>query len=324
MWFISAVMWMDFLKILIGFVMLIGGAEVLVRGAAAIALRLGISALVVGLTIVAFGTSSPELVVSTMAAVKGQSDIALGTVVGSNICNILLILGVAGLIWPLSVHKQVLKFDVPFMCVVSLALAGMLLTGSISRVLGALLVLGVIGYTIFTIKTNHTVGEGSDDEVDVDIPEVPTNTWLLVLFIVLGPILLSLGSKVLLDGAVNLATGFGVSQGVIGLTLVAVGGSLPELATAVAAAYRKEGDIVVGNIVGSNIFNLLGVIGVAATIAPIGVVQSVLSLHIFVMVAFTLVLFAMTYDYDGKAQLSRVEGVALFSAYAAYSAYVIF
>ena len=259
---------MDFIKIVIGFFMLIGGAELLVRGAAAIALRLGISALVVGLTIVAFGTSSPELVVSAMAAVKGQSDIALGTVVGSNICNILLILGLSGLIWPLNVHKQVLKLDVPLMCIISVALAAILWTGEISRVFGGLLLFCVITYTWWTIRAGQS-GETMQEEVDVDVPETPVRTWLLVVFIVSGPIMLSLGAKVLLDGAVNVATGLGVSEAVIGLTLVAVGGSLPELATAVAAAYRKEGDMVVGNIVGSNIFNILSVLGFAALATPI-------------------------------------------------------
>ena len=313
-------MTMDLVKVLIGFVMLIGGAELLVRGAAAIALRLGISALVVGLTIVAFGTSSPELVVSAMAAVKGQSAIALGTVVGSNICNILLILGISGLVWPLAVHKQVMRVDVPVMCGVSVILALMLLTGEISRLFGGLLFLGVVIYTIVTIRTEHTTGEDQEEaeaDIDVDIPEVPKNTALLVFFIITGPLLLSFGSKVLLDGAVSLATGWGISNAVIGLTLVAVGGSLPELATAVSAALRKEGDIVVGNIIGSNIFNILSVLGVAALATPIpfGEAGGVSWIDIGVMLVTTFVcaLFMRT-----GYRLSRIECGLMLAGYIGY------
>ncbi|MFT5497486.1 MAG: cation:H+ antiporter, partial [Kiritimatiellia bacterium] len=224
----------DLLYLASGMVLLIAGAEFLVRGAAAIALKLGISALVVGLTIVAFGTSSPELVVSAKAAWNGDSDIALGTVIGSNICNILLILGISCLIRPIHIHRQVLKVDLPIMIVVSVALALILLTGGISRIFGALLFLGVISYTIFTLKMSKKTAladEGISEDDIADIPEVPTKTWLLILFIVIGPLMLSYGSDLMLKGAVSIASRFGVSNAVIALTIVALGGSLPELAT---------------------------------------------------------------------------------------------
>ncbi|MFP6905318.1 MAG: calcium/sodium antiporter [Verrucomicrobiota bacterium] len=316
----------DLLNLFGGMVLLIAGAEFLLRGAAALAIKLGISALVIGLTIVAFGTSSPELVISARAAWNGESDIALGTVIGSNICNILLILGIACLIRPITIHRQVMKLDLPVMIGVSVALALILLSGGISRLFGILLFLGVIGYTVCTLKISRKMAredEGIREEDIVDIPELPAGILLLVLFIILGPILLGIGSDLMLRGAISIAERLGISNAVIALTIVAVGGSLPELATAVAASVRDKADIVVGNVVGSNIFNILSVLGVAAIVQPLVFAQGPdsvgwMDVGVMLVVAFLCLLFMRS-----GFVLKRWEGLLMLAGYAGYIVYLI-
>jgi cation:H+ antiporter len=316
----------DLLNLIGGMVLLIAGAEFLLRGATALAIKLGISTLVIGLTIVAFGTSSPELVIGARAAWNGESDIALGTVIGSNICNILLILGIACLIRPIIIHRQVMKLDLPVMIGVSVALALILLSGGISRLFGILLFLGVIGYTACTLKISRKMtrqDEGIREEDIVDIPEVPAGILLLVLFIILGPLLLGIGSDLMLKGAISIAERLGVSNAVIALTIVAVGGSLPELATAVAASVRDKADIVVGNIVGSNIFNILSVLGVAAIVQPLAFAQNPdsvgwLDVGVMLVVAFSCLLFMRS-----GFILKRWEGLLMLAGYAGYILYLV-
>jgi len=281
------------------------------------ALRLGITPLVVGLTIVAFGTSSPELFVSTKASLLGQGSLALGTVVGSNICNILLILGVGCLIRPIKIHLQVLRVDLPIMVAASLLLAVMLWTGELTRVYGIGLIGAVLLYTGFTIRLSKRDAGKKDAEAFVpegDKSEGPA-LWLVVLMVG-GAILLVVGTDMILSGAVDLATRLGVSQAVIGLTLIAVGGSLPELATTVSASIGGNGDIAVGNIVGSNIFNILCVLGFASVAHPIPVSGIELA-DVLVMLGVSVMIVPLM---KSGFSLKRWEGAVMLLLYAVYVA----
>jgi cation:H+ antiporter len=254
----------------LGLALLIVGAEGLVRGASRMALGLGISPLVVGLTVVAFGTSAPELAVSIQSAlsVPNGADVALGNVVGSNIVNVLLILGVSAVITPLVVQQQLIRLDVPLMIGVSVVVFLMSFDGTISRIDGLILFAGIIAYTVFAIRQSRResvdVQEEYRAEFDANRPQ-SIGDWLKnVAFLIGGLALLVVGSRWMVDGAVSFARVFGISELVIGLTIVAVGTSLPEIATSIVAALRGERDIAVGNVVGSNIFNLLSVLGLSS------------------------------------------------------------
>jgi cation:H+ antiporter len=304
-------------EILGGLILLMVGADLLVRGAAALALRVGISPLVVGLTVVAFGTSSPELVVGVQAALRGQGEMTLGTVIGSNICNIVLILGVSALIRPLRIHLQVLRFDLPCMLAATVLVSAFLATGHLGRGMGLVLVGLLVAYTVYTITLARREGAGIPEvEFEQAVAEKRYSVPLLVLFLILGVPLLVAGSDLVLRGAVKVAVGWGVSQAVIGLTLVAVGGSLPELATSVVAAVQRKGDIAVGNVVGSNIFNLLSVLGLAALAAPI-TVGGIQPSDVAVMLVVSFLLFPLM---RSGLQLNRWEGGVMLAVYAGYVA----
>ena len=261
---------------ILGLAALVLGAELLVRGASRLALAFGISPLVVGLTVVAFGTSTPELAVSVQSAWAGQVDIALGNVIGSNIFNVLFILGASALIVPLTVHQQVIRQEVPIMIGASLLLWVLATDGGIARWEGLLLTALVVGYTLLLIRQSRRETAATQAAVDAEYAEafVPAGTdwrdhWGVQLLLILaGLALLVLGARWLVEAAVNFARVLGVSETVIGLTIVAVGTSLPEVATSIMAAIRGERDIAVGNVVGSNIFNLLGIGGIAALVTP--------------------------------------------------------
>ena len=263
-------LWM-LLLLLAGFVLLIGGAELLVRGAARLAADLGISPLVVGLPVVAFGTSSPELAVSVLSAHGGQAGIALGNVVGSNICNVLLILGLSALVAPLVVARQVVRLEVPIMIGVSLLLTLFALDGAVGRWEGALLFATVITYTVWTVRRSRR--ELREEAATEEAPPAGGRAGRVgqLLQILGGLVLLGVGSKWLIDGAVSVATFFGVSDLVIGLTIVPVGTSLPEIATSLIAVIRGERDLAVGNVVGSCVFNIGAVLGITGVILPIPV-----------------------------------------------------
>lgn len=307
----------SFALVVAGLLLLCGGAEILVRGAAGMALRLGITPLVVGLTIVAFGTSSPELFVSTKASLVGQGSLALGTVVGSNICNILLILGVGCLIRPIKIHLQVLRVDLPIMVAASVLLAVMLWAGELTRLYGVGLIAGVILYTWFTIRLSKRDAGKKDAEsfvTEQDKSEGP-GLWLVILMVA-GAGLLVVGTDMILKGAVDLATRLGISEAVIGLTLIAVGGSLPELATTVSASIGGNGDIAVGNVVGSNIFNILCVLGVASTARAIPV-SGIEVADVFVMLGVSVLMVPLM---KSGFSLKRWEGVMMLLLYAIYVA----
>jgi cation:H+ antiporter len=312
---------MTLLLFLFGLVLLTLGGELLVRGAARLAALCGISPLVIGLTVVAFGTSAPELAVSVMSAFAGQADLALGNVVGSNICNVLLILGASALFAPLIVHQQLIRLDVPLMIVASLLLLPFGLDGVVDRLEGGILFAGVVTYTIYVVRKSRREGKTTDDDFTREFSDTATHTgkaWLVNLLLLgCGTVLLVLGSRWLVDGAVAIARYFGLSELVIGLTIVAIGTSLPELATSVVAAIRGERDIAVGNVVGSNLFNILSVLGLSSLVAPkgISVPASALSADIPVMIAVAvacLPVFFVGY------RINRWEGALFLGYYVAY------
>lgn len=296
-----------------GLALLIGGAEMMVRGAVGAARAAGISPLVVGLTVVAFGTSSPELAVSSWAAWSAQAPIGLGNVIGSNIFNILFILGLSALITPLAVSRQLIIFDVPLMIAASVLVLLMGADGTISRVEGIGLFLASIVYTVWVVR------KGRREQVSSPPPAGPTVSLPLALILIgLGVILLVIGSHWFVDGASAIARLLGISELMIGLTVVAIGTSLPEIATSVVASLRKERDIAVGNIIGSNLFNLLFVLGAATTISPAGfdVSAEVQRFDLPVMVAVAVLVLPIFFT---SRTVSRWEGMLLLMFYVAFS-----
>lgn len=312
------------LEVIGGLILLIWGADRFVHGAAAAARNMGVAPLLIGLTIVAFATSAPEILVSAVAALRGEPGLAVGNALGSNIANIGLVLGAVAIIKPIELKSATLRREMPALLAVTLLTVSLFLDSFMSRVDGLVMLTGLVIVMIWLARLGIQSAKTDPMSVDYDA-EIPQDVSMktAVFWLLFGLITLLIGAELLVDGAMEIARFLGVSEVVIGVTLVALGTSLPELAVSVVSALKGEFGLAIGNIVGSNIFNLLAVIGVAATIAPAALPQSVLSLHIFVMVAFTLVLFAMTYDYEGKAQLSRVEGIALAAAYVAYCTYVV-
>ncbi len=310
-------------EIIAGLAMLIWGADRFVHGASAAARNFGVAPILIGLTIVAFATSAPEILVSAVAAGRGEGGLALGNAIGSNICNIGLVLGAVAMVRSIELRSATLRREMSALLAVSLLTVSLFLDSYLSRVDGLVMLTGLVIVMIWLAKLGmkSSANDPLKDDYEAEIP-LNVSTKMAVVWFLVGLSALLLGAELLVDGAINVATEFGISDVVIGITLVALGTSLPELAVSLISAMKKEFGLAIGNIVGSNIFNLLAVIGVAAAIDPHNLAPSVLSLHVFVMVAFTLVLFAMTYDYDGKSELSRVEGGALFSAYIAYFGYV--
>lgn len=303
-------MWFSLFFVLLGLVLLAVGAEWLVSGSSALALKLGVTPLVVGLTVVAIGTSTPELAVSVSAALDGHSAIALGNVVGSNIANIGLILAVSALIRPIISHPQALKRDVPLMIAVTFALVVLMCDGEISRLDGALLFGGCIAYILWMYLDAHKNNARAADEV------LPTRRaiWLDLGMIVVGLGLLIVGARALLDGAIAITQALGINPIIIALTIVAVGTSLPELATAVIASHKNAAEIAVGNAVGSNIFNILLILGITALLRPIQTTD----LRLFDLGALIFFAVAPLPLMLRGNKLMRSEGAFLLIAYAAY------
>lgn len=310
----------------VGLGLLLGGAELLVRGASRLAAALGLSPLVIGLTVVAFGTSSPELAVSVQSAFAGQADIALGNVVGSNIFNVLFILGLSALIVPLVVAQQLVRWDVPLMIGVSVVVFLLGLDGRLGRLDGLLLFAGLVAYTTFAIVQSRREGKAVKAEYETEFGEPPAERGGAVArnvaLVVAGLAALVLGSRWLVDGAVTLAQAFGLSELVIGLTIVAAGTSLPEVATSILAAVRKERDIAVGNVVGSNIFNLLAVLGLAGLVSPEGlsVPPAAEGFDLPVMIAVAVACLPI---FASGHLIARWEGALFFGYYILYTAYLI-
>jgi len=316
----------DSALLLAGLALLVGGAELLVRGASRLALRFGISPLVIGLTVVAFGTSAPELAVTVQSGLAGQSGLAIGNIVGSNIFNVLLVLGVSAVITPLVVSQQLVRLDVPLMIGAALLLWVLALDGRIGLMDGLLLTAGIVAYTAFAIWQGRKEGEEIKAEYAQEFGD-GKSTWLgrlpvQVALIAGGLALLVLGAHWLVTGAVAIARSIGVSEVIIGLTIVAAGTSLPELATSLMAALRGERDIAVGNVIGSCLFNLLSIAGIAALVTPGGieVAASLLRFDIPVMVAVALA--SLPIFVTGHL-IARWEGVMFLGYYVAYVAYLI-
>ncbi len=308
---------MTWLLLFAGLVLLVIGADLLVKGAARLATSFGVPALVVGLTVVAFGTSAPELAVSVKAAYSGQAELAVANVVGSNILNVLLILGMSALISPLIISKQLIRQDVPIMIAISVIAVIMTGNGSIGKFEAAILAAGLISYTVFLFIQGRRNGtENNIGDVDELLAE-KAPVWQNILLVVGGLILLVLGARWLVESAVELATAWGVNEAVIGLTIVAAGTSLPEAVTSVVASIRGERDIAVGNVVGSNIFNILCVLGISGLVSPVPLLagEQLASLDVPVMLGVSVLCLPLFFT---GATLNRVEGALFLTLYVAY------
>ena len=305
-----------------GLGLLVLGAEWLVKGASRLAAALGISPLVIGLTVVAYGTSAPEMAVSVKSAWAGQPDLALGNVVGSNIFNVLFILGASAIITPLVVSSQLIRLDVPIMIGVSLLTLLLAGDGSVGRLDGAILFALALAYTAFQVRQSRKESAAVRQEYGREFGRSRSATAANLAFIAAGLVLLVLGSRWLVNGAVAFAQALGVSELIIGLTIVAAGTSLPEVATSILAAFRGERDIAVGNVVGSNIFNLLAVLGLSGLVAPGGLPApaALLRFDLPVMVAVALACLPI---FASGAVIARWEGALFLLYYAAYTAYLV-
>lgn len=308
----------------LGLVFLVVGAEVLVRGASRLAAAFGVSPLVIGLTVVAFGTSAPELAVSARSALLSQSgaNIAIGNVVGSNICNVLLILGLSALVAPLVVSQQLVRRDVPFMIGVSVLLYILGLDGTIGRLDGSILFTLILAYTVYAVRSSKKENALIQAEYSASFSQSGNSLLIHILLIILGLVLLVFGAQWLVDGAVSIAQALGVSDLVIGLTVVAIGTSLPEIATSVLAALRGQIDIAVGNVVGSNIFNILSVIGLSAIVSPDGVLVANEALAFDIPVMIAVALLCLPVFFTGYL-ISRWEGLIFLSYYIAYTLWLL-
>jgi cation:H+ antiporter len=303
-----------------GFLGLLLGGNWLVDGAVALALRLSISPMIIGLTLVGFGTSMPELVTSVQAALIGSAGIAVGNVVGSNIANILLILGVAALIAPMAVDRGTLRRDGMVMLLASVLCVLIVLYGTLGRVAGSILLGGLALYLVLMIRLARTerIEAGQIEAGPIEVGQMPG--WRAGLTLAGGLVVTIVAAKFLVQGAVVLAADWGMSETVIGLTVVAVGTSLPELVTSVVAARKGQSDLAIGNVIGSNIFNILGILGITALVQPLVVPQSIMVLDIWVMLgaALALILLAMR-----RWQIGRLEGGLLVASYTGYVAYLV-
>ncbi|MCK7615688.1 calcium/sodium antiporter [Roseibium sediminicola] len=316
---------MTFFEILLGLALLVAGGDLLVRGSVGLAQRFGISELLIGLVLVGFGTSTPELMTSVLAALNGSPGIAVGNVAGSNIANILLILGLTALIFPLRVEPAALLRDGPANALAALAFAGLALTGLIGREAGLALLLALAAYLVITYRMEK--GQKSPaavlhrSETDLVIPEPkPSNLPLNLVMAFGGLAMILAGAHFLVSGATTFARAAGISDAVIGVTIVAVGTSLPELVTSVIAALKRQTDIALGNILGSNLFNILGILGLTAVISPLEVPREIMQLDIWVLLGATalLLVFAMS-----GWRICRREGALMLLTYAGYTTIIL-
>ena len=314
----------DLIYLILGIIGLYFGAEWLVGGSSKLALKIGVSPLVIGLTVVALGTSAPELAVCLRLNLESRPDAALGNIVGSNICNILLILGFSSLIRPLRVHRQIIRKELPILLMVSFALIVMLINKEVASWEGFILCVGIVIYILFSFKGANNSGEfkvegESSSEIDT-VSSQGYNGIVLIALLLAGLILLVLGAFFFEKGGIGLAKAFGVSEAVIGLTLLAFGTSLPELATSIVACMKNEGDIIVGNSVGSSIFNILAILGITALFKPLSV-NDINLIDYSIMIG--AVIFCWLFIYK-KMELNRIKGVVFLGCYAAYITIILY
>lgn len=312
-------MWLQLVTVIAGFALLVWGADRFVMGAAGTARSLGVSPLIIGLTIVGFGTSAPEILVSVMAALQGNTGLAIGNAIGSNITNIALILGATALVAPLSVHSGIVKRELPILIGTTLVAFVLLSDGTLGRPDGLLLLLGLM-LMLFSVVYIGVSGRDKDPVVAEYEAEIPTDlsrgqslVWLIV-----GLLVLVGSSRMLVWGAVGVAEHFGISDLIIGLTIVALGTSLPELAASIASVLKNEHDIAIGNVIGSNMFNILAVLGIPGVISPGSVDPDVVNRDMPVMIGLTVALFLMAYGFRGLGRINRGEALLLLAAYAGY------
>lgn len=312
-------LWISFLAILGGFMLLVWGADRFVTGAAATARNLGVSPLIIGLTIVGFGTSAPEMLVSAMAAWAGNPGIAVGNAIGSNITNVGLVLGLTALISPLAVKSETLRREFPILFAVTTLVLILLLDGDLSRLDGVILLagFGLMIYWLVGLGLRERACDPMQDEFAEEIPADMTMGRAL-FWVALGLIVLLLSSRLLVWGAVNVAQYFGVPDLIIGLTIVAIGTSLPELAASITGALKGEDDIAIGNVLGSNMFNLLAVLGLPGLISPLTTPDDVMTRDFPIMFGFTALLFAFAYGFRDQGRINRPEGGILLAGFVAY------
>ncbi|MCB0401370.1 MAG: calcium/sodium antiporter [Flavobacteriales bacterium] len=305
---------MEYVLLIGGLITLIVAGEFLVRGAVGIALKFNIPTLVIGMTIVSFGTSAPELLVSVKAALEGHPDLSIGNVVGSNIANIALVLGLTTMVLPITVKRSTARIDWSIMMLSSLVFYFFIINGFMEWYEGLFFILGLIAFNLYMFRDAKKDNE--NEELDIDVEEVKkSKLWLNIFLILSGCVGLAFGANWLLDGAVQIAKNFGVSEHVIGVTIVAFGTSVPELITSLVAAFKKHTDISVGNLIGSNIFNLLGVLGITAVVNQIPVSEQVIHDDVFWMLGISFLVFPlMIIGY----RINRIRGLFLFLSYCAY------
>lgn len=310
---------MMYLSLVSGFVILLFCGDLLVRGAVSLALKLRIPSILIGLTVVAFGTSAPELVVAVKAALTGADGIAIGNVVGSNIANVLLVLGLPALIYPTVCNQDAVRRNTLFMLAATIVFIALCFFGELVFWQGALLFSLVLCFLAYSAKHAADANGGEELEQEFELSDgvsgLPQKMWVIIGFILVGILGLPLGAHFVVDGGTDIARAFGVSDSAIGLSLIAFGTSLPELATTVIAAFRRQPDVAVGNVLGSNLFNILGIMGITAMVAPIEVPHSFLWFDLWVMLiaALLVVPFAMS-----KGTITRAAGAFFFFGYAAY------
>jgi cation:H+ antiporter len=319
-------MWTELLAIIGGFVVLTWSADRFVVGASAIAYNLKVSPLIIGLTIVGLGTSAPEMLVSMMAAWQGNSGLAVGNALGSNIVNTGLILGVSALIIPLKVHSSIIRRELPVLLLVMVIALLLLLDGTLGRLDGIILLTGMALVMTWLIRVGLTTQTAEDPMTDEYADEMPVDMGMgrAALWLIVGGLCLLGSSRLLVWGAVSIAESMGISDLVIGLTVVALGTSLPELAATVMSALKNEHDIALGNVIGSNIFNLLAVLGLPGLINPEAIDTEVLTRDFPVMVGLTLALFVMAYGFRGPGRINRFEGTLLLAGFCGYQTLLYF
>ncbi len=313
------------LAIVLGFALLVWSADRFVDGAASTAKHLGMPSLLIGILIVGFGTSAPEMVVSAIAAYEGNPALALGNAIGSNIVNIALILGITALVAPIAVNSKIVKKEIPLLLLIVLFAGYLLLDNTLTLFEGVILLAGFFALVLWSVfAAFRSRGDSFEDQMDIELNEDIMSLKVGIMWLVFGLVLLIASSRLLVWGAVGVANSFGVSDLIIGLTIVALGTSLPELAASVMAAKKGEHDIAIGNVVGSNMFNLLAVIGIAVVIAPMNSIPlEVLKRDWIIMLLLTIALFVMAYGFKGRdGRINRVEGTILILCYIAYNTYL--
>ncbi len=318
-------MLINYFAILAGFILLIWSADRFIVGAASTARNFDVPPLIIGLTIVALGTSAPEMMIAGFAAYDGSPAMAIGNALGSNITNITLVLGIAALITPLNVHSRIIKKELPILLLASLMALALLRDGRLDRFDGFVL-LGLLLLLMWWITRQGIRNQSEDALTDEYIEELPGQmpTSHALFWLIAGLILLTVSSKVLVWGAVNVATDLGVSELVIGLTIIAIGTSLPELAASITGALKNEHDIAIGNVVGSNLFNTLGVLAIPGLIHPAALAEGVLERDLPIVLALTILLFIMAYGFRAEGRINRIEAGLLLSAFIAYQMLLFF